>query len=363
MATVSEITSGSQNSRSVDGGGLADSSTRVFRVLLGTPGESFDIQGACGVSVGDAHPVNTGIRCWSFDSRYENDSRLSLVCTFNYKSMADAAPGGGGPLSQAPDVRPANWSTSVSTYESPAWSWRKVEKEGSVWKAATDRSPAVNTAKDLYDGIANLEPVLTISVEQFSTASPLVYRDAVGCVNKKELIVGGQRMAIGTVMLRSISSQPDVQPWGKNIYRGWKSTYEFLYKKNPARIYNGTAEETVNIGWDIAVPQTGFNCKTFNPAAAGATQDPWGQPLKHSNGKVVLPLALFDNVAAGEKVRAMVKVFSYSDGGASQTPSSQPIALNDDGTPRKDTATPPVLVYRYRIYDEYDFTTMQIRLT
>jgi hypothetical protein len=37
--------------------------------------------------------------------------------------------------------------------------------------------------------------------------------------------------------------------------------------------------------------------------------------------------------------------------------------LNDDGTPRADTADPKVLVYRYRVYKEYDFNTLGLRLT
>jgi hypothetical protein len=50
------------------------------------------------------------------------------------------------------------------------------------------------------------------------------------------------------------------------------------------------------------------------------------------------------------------------EGGITQLPSAQPIALNDDGTPRLSTASPPVLVYRYVIYDELDFDILGVRL-
>jgi hypothetical protein len=371
MPLVSELVTGSSTSRTFDEGGMADSNTRVFRVLLTEPSEGFDIQEVCGVSIGDAHPSNPPSRCYAYESRAEGDSRLSVLCTFNYRAIPSAAAsgdaggvvagGGSDPLSISPNIRPANWTTSVATYEVPVSSWKKVTKAAKGWVAGA-RSPAVNPAKDLYDGISRLCPLVTISVEQFYTYPALRFENAAGCINSKDLIVGGVKMPPGTVLLRSISSQPDVVPWGRDIYRGWKVSFEFLYKHNPVDIWTGTASESVNIGWDVAIPQSGFNCKAFNPAAAGATQDPWGQPLKHTNYKVADPLALFEKVSPGDKVRAMVKVFSYTDGGASQTPSAQPIALNDDGTPRKDTADPPVLVYRYRVYEEYDFTTLDIRL-
>jgi hypothetical protein len=59
----------------------------------------------------------------------------------------------------------------------------------------------------------------------------------------------------------------------------------------------------------------------------------------------------------------MVKVFEHESGGASQTPSAQPIPLNDDGTPRIYNADPKVLVYRYRVYREANFNTLNLRLT
>jgi hypothetical protein len=71
-------------------------------------------------------------------------------------------------------------------------------------------------------------------------------------------------------------------------------------------------------------------------------------------------MALPETVAVDDRVRAMVRVFSYDDGGASQLPAAQPIALNDDGTPRKGDP----LVKRYCPYEKINFSqTLQLRLT
>ena len=55
----------------------------------------------------------------------------------------------------------------------------------------------------------------------------------------------------------------------------------------------------------------------------------------------------------------MVKVFSYQNGGASQTPSAQPVALTADGYPK----TPGTVdVYRRGQHEQFDFTTLGLRL-
>jgi hypothetical protein len=76
------------------------------------------------------------------------------------------------------------------------------------------------------------------------------------------------------------------------------------------------------------------------------------------DGKVKTPLALPPNVAAGDKVRGMIKVMEYQEGGASISPCGLPIPLNDDGRPRKHTADPAVLVKQYCVTDEADFQTI-----
>lgn len=366
---VSEIASGAQFTRSSNEGTVADSQTRVFKIVLKEPGEYVDFQKECGIYVGDPHPSNAGIFCQSFEGRFDGESRMVLLATFNYASKASASGSGGGDGGGggggSPDIRPANWTTSVATYESPVRTWRKV-----VADAPLDAAPAENPAGDMYDGIVKLEPIVTVSITQRQSLDPLANIDAVGCINSAPLTCGTKTMPNASVMLRSIQSSPIVEAWGNTIFRGWSATYEFLYKRNPAYIYNGESLVERDIGWDIAVPQTGFNVKAFEPPG-GNTRDAFGQPLKHGGdgdppefrGRIVEPLALPPGIDPGDKVRGMIRVFSYENGGASQVPCAQPIALNDDGTPRSADADPKVLVYRYRVYKEFDFNTLGLRLT
>lgn len=364
---ISEIASGAQFTRSSNEGAVADSQTRVFRIVLSAPGEYVDFQNACGIYIGDPHPSNQGIFCQSFEGRFDGESRMVLLATFNYATKASAASSGGGDSGgggNAPDIRPANWTTSVATYESPVRTWKKV-----VNGVAGTASPAENPAGDMYDGIVKLEPIVTISITQPQSTDPLSNVAAVGCINSSPLKCGTQTFPKATVMLRSIQSSPVVEAYGNKIFRGWSATYEFLYKRNPAYIYGpggdafGGAPQLaeVDIGWDIAVPQTGFNVLAF-ALPGGGNSDAYGMPLKHEKGKIKIPVALPDSIAANEKVRAMIRVFEYENGGASQIPSAQPIPLNDDGTPRVSNAEPKILVYRYRVYNEFDFNKLGLRL-
>lgn len=363
--TISEISSGAQFSRSLQEGSTADTQVRVFRVLLSYAGEVIDVQSACNIYTGSQHPYNTNIYCTSFDARFDGDSRMVLICTFNYAPKA--GPGLPDPQSKPPDVRPANWSTSMATYESPVRTWLKVDDSGNP---ASTPNPfggpdevagpvaATNPVGDMYDGITKLESIITISVEQYEATDPFRNNAAVGCINNADVVFGDfLTCKRATLLLRSIQTSPVVESWGNLYFRGWKATYDFLYKKNPSL----TGGVEVDYGWDIAVPQTGFNVKAFAPGTANT--DTFSQPLKHKDGKISTPESLPTNIEVGDKVRAMVKVFDYENEGASQTPSAQPIALNDDGSGRSQTADPRVLVYRYRVYREFDFSTLNLRLT
>lgn len=359
MASVVEIADGNGFSRSVDGGALADTATRSWRVVRGSPSETFNPDQVVGVFVGDSHPSSAGLICTSVEGRFEGSSRMVALVTATYRTRATSnleEPAGGSAAS--PDQRPPNWSTSTSTYESPIWYWRKV-----VSGTAGEWLPAANEVGDMVDGVSRLQPIITLSVEQFQAADPLIHAAVVGTINSQPLKVGAYTFPIATVLLRGIQASATVEAFGGGAWRGWKCAFEFSCKANPALIHSDAGVGTVEqIGWDIAVPHTGFNVKAFNPQAPGADDDPYGQPLKHSNYKIVAPLELPETYSAGDKVRAMVKVFSYEGGGASQTPSAQPIPLNINGRPRKESATPKVLVRRYRVYDEYDFNNLGLRL-
>lgn len=343
---VSEISSGGQFSRSSEEGRLADSQTRVFKVLLNA-GEAVDIQESCEVFIGDQHPQNQNIYCTSFSSQFDGESRTVLICTFQYASTPSAAGGDGGedPKSYSPDIRPANWTTSTSLVEVPASEWYVVSDAG---VAADSKTPAKNSADDMYDGISYLTAMVNISVDQLEATDPTRHIAFCGKVNSVNLSLGSLVMEPRTLMFRGVSCKPTVESYGKFIFRGWVATYEFAYRSDT---------------WDMRVPQSGMNVKCVNPVGAGGNQDIYGQPLKHTNqGKIKTdPITeLAETLFAGDRARAMVRVHSYDNGGASQLPSAQPIALNDDGTPRKGDPQ----VKRYCPYEQIDLAqTLQLRLT
>lgn len=352
---VSEVVTGSQFTRSMQDGSVADSQVRVFKIILSQPNEVIDPQTHCDIRVGDQHPINTNIICKSFDVRFDGDSRLVMIVTFNYESSAHASQVDQN--NQPPELRAANWTTSTSLIETPVYRWRKRNVVG--WAAD---EPAVNPAGDIYDAVTQLTSIVNVSIEQFSVLDPTRFNLYGGYINDNVMTLGTLTMEPHTVMFRGVTSQPHVESWGGEIRRGWKSTYEFAFKRNRTRIMLGAAEGEVDLGWDIAVPQSGFNVNAFAPPG-GADDDVYAQPLKHSAGRIVPVLALPVGVTPGEKVRAMVRVFEYEDGGVSQAPSASPIPLNDNGRPRINTANPKVLVYGYQVQPSINLTqTLQLRL-
>jgi hypothetical protein len=368
-----ETTSGNQVSRSASEGNLADAATRTFRIVLNQPGETFDIQQECNVRIGDVHPNFATVFCNSVEGQFDGDSRMVYVATFRYQSTASQSnsQNNNDPKNQPPNIRPADWSVSASLIEVPVYTWQRVEPSATFFGGINPiGAPGVpvNAAGDRFDAIARYEPLITISVQHFEATDPTTNCRQVGSINQTQFQIGSLACPAHTIMLRGISSQPVVESWGDLLFRGWNATYEFAYRKNLTKgLWNGFGNPTVDadLGWDIAVPETGFNVLAFVPAGALPEQDVFGQPLKHDTGRIADPLQLPDNVAVGDRMRAMVKVMEYEDGGASQLPSAQPIALNDDGTPRKsfgpNAADPPVIIKRYQIYDEYEFRNFALR--
>ena len=363
---VTEISQGNQFSRSANEGQLADSATRTFRVLLNSPSEVFDIQATCGVFVGDPHPTNTNIYCASFDAKYEGDTRMVLVATFNYQSAATASDsggggGGGGSKTISPEIRPANWSISTELTEVPVRRWA-LRLGVAGWGSFTSTR---NPAGDLYEGLTKLQPMTTIKVTQFvlgGAEDPTRNTVFVGTINSKAIGLGFLNIEPHTMMLRSISATPAIESFGRLVKRGWTAEYTFLIRNEYVDVTfltsgEAAATEVVNVGWDAAIIVEGRNAKAFNPAGAAAWQDPYGQPLKPGpDGAPLDPnnLALPDGVAAGSKQRAHVAVTGFSERGMSQSPAGEPIALNLDGTPRKVTDARPPIVRAYQIYEAVD---------
>lgn len=356
----SEIATGYQVSRSSNEGVLADTQTRSFRVMLNSPAEEFDIQEYCGVYIGDPHPFNTNVFCNSLDTRFDGDSRMVLICTFQYASQAsqgNSSGGGGDGNSQSPDVRLANWTIGSALYEIPIWNWRERTGQNS-WGPG---KRAANGANDMYDGVSALDALVTISISQFEMTDPGRHARHVGAINENEITLGSLVMQPHTVMLRGIGSQPKVESWGPRFWSGWTCTYEFAYKENLFDISVGADEDNniipVALGWDIAVPQTGFSVRAFDPPGR-AIDDPFGQPLQQGENNQVKfngdnPIRE-PKLAVDARCRAMVKI--TTDGGVSQLPSAQPIAINDNGRPRADNLPP--IVRGYQVHREINFGTV-----
>jgi hypothetical protein len=347
-------------------------------VLLNSPSEVFDIQATCGVFVGDPHPTNFNIYCASFDAKYEGDSRMVLVATFNYQSAATATDSGGGgggsPGSKtiSPDIRPANWSVSTELTEVPLRMWR-LRTGPSEWSESS--STPRNPVGDMYEGLTRLQPLTTIKVTQFvlgGVGDPTIHAYFVGEINDDTIVFGNLVAEPHTLMLRAINATPTVESYGRLVFRGWRTEYTFLLRNEFMSInFDLTGEAisstTVNIGWDAAIIVEGRNVTAFNPVGADAWQDPYGQPLKAApDGAPLDPnnLALPNGVAVGSRQRAHVAVTGFSDRGMSQSPSGEPIALNLDGTPRKISGSRRPIIRAYQIYDSIEMiSTLRLRLT
>lgn len=361
---VSEITSGSQYTKSQGDrqGQSQDSATRVFRVVLSAPGEVIDPQLACGVSIGSSHPNYSSLVCNSADIRFDGESRMAVLCTFQYQGVNSEVN-----EDQPPGTEKANWTLSSSLIESPAFTWAERYRDYR-WQALGGQlgfAPAENAVGDIYDGVTRLVPIINITITQTQIGpSPLYSLKYVGHVNSDEIKIESLTMKPHTVMFRGLQAQPLVKTWRGSEYRGWECAYEFSYKPNEQKFYardagdDQFAEVTEDLGWDIIVPQSGFNVKAFTPAQALAEDDQFGQPLLHTQGTIDLDNGiglLPDGVQPNDKVRAMVVVHSYDNGGVSQAPSASPVPLNFSGRPRKNTANPKVLVMPYAIQQHMPF--------
>ena len=364
---VSELASGASGQLSLNAttgrkGGLR--MARVFRVLTEQPADIYtiDLQAECGVTVGDPYPGIPAAVCDSLDFKADGDSRLCWMVTANYNTSDIALESGSqnsqepDPRSQSPEVRLANWHASTTTIEVPSWYWQPVDAAGNVGAAV----PARNPVNDMYDGITILQPVVNITVEQYATGDPLVFSSAVGKVNSNQGKIGSLNLFPRSVLLRNVSFKPHTEQVGKRTWRGWKCEFEFAYKPN----YNNYLG--IMLGWDIAIPITGFNCRNnrlnANDVENGALAlellngDDFGV-IKGWPGNAALCPGL-----VGAVVRANVLIAPNIPGvKASQRPCAQPIPLNLDGTPRKNSLPP--LLQRAQVYDSFDMSTLGLRLT
>lgn len=369
-----ELAQGQAFSRTSEEDGVRDTFTRVFRVVLLAPNEIYDPQDYCGVYIGTRHPFNTNLVCFSFDAKFEGDSRMVSIVTFNYKTFASTASSGNrdDPKTITPEIRPANWTTDTSLMEIPAPTWCQMQldqgsAETAVAAAGAKWGVPVNPVGDRYEGITKLVPITTIRVEQYERQDPLRWSAYAGYINNRRMTIGIHTLGVHTVMFRSVSCKPHVETFQKLTFRGWIATYEFCYRPNTIVVQDpdgGAALTRFDAGWDRIQIVEGYNVKNVAGAVARADVDVYGLALTHAGYKLQFPLTIV-NEAVGKKTKAMLGIPSYDDaGGMVQRPASSPVALNLDGTPRNivDGTLKPY-IQRYQVQNDMDFVgVMNLRL-
>lgn len=344
MPKVSQVTTGFRIENTAGEGGVTTTRQKSFRIIRDRPDERIEPENACKIQIGSRDAENPALRCSSWTLEPEGDSRMVWIATFTYTwqphvfdseqdngspFVPPAAPPqldangvetsfpppseGGSAGSRAPDIRPANWYIQSSLVDAPVYSWESI-----TGPFAGQKTAPINPAGDLYEGVVKLEPVVSIHVQQFMWPDPTMNAMHVGKVNKETWTLGQMVMPPRSVMLRAMNTQPHVEPFAGNIYRGWMATYEFMYRRN----YVG---DPVNAecGWDWTQPQTGFN-----------------------------EIAAF----GGQKLPILINVEGQ------QVAPSQPVPLSNNGAYRTPGQSPEVIVTRHRIYEELDFDLLNIRL-
>ena len=349
---ATELAQGQAFSRTSEDDGLHDTAQRVFKVILVSPAEVFDPQAYTGVYIGTVHPYNSNLICFSFDAKFDGDSRMVSIVTFNYKSFASTASSSGRPDPKTiqPEVRPSNWSADTSLMDIPAPTWNEFGT--GKWVVP------VNPVGDRYEGVRKMVPVTTVRVDQYEGSDPLRHMDHVGKINSKTVTIGSHDFALHTLMLRGISSRAHVETFQGSTFRGWIASYELVHKANIVFVSDpdgGAGDPTrIVLGWDHLQVVEGINVKNLVGALDRPDVDPFGLALTHNGQKVQFPLTLASGTE-NKKVRAMLAIPSYDDrGGWVQRPVSSPIALNLDGTPRDLLGGLNPLVVRYQVQESGD---------
>lgn len=345
---VTELAQANTFSLTAESGRGAYSATRAWKLILLSPDESYDVEAATGVSIGSPYRNDLPIPCVSLEARADGDSRLVRIITATYRATPGIDPNV-DPKTVEPTLRPALYSMSTSLQEITAWGGRPVVNGVSqAWK------PSVNPVGDLYDGVVRLEPVVNIQIEQYSVLDQSVQMGYTGYVNSDTFTFSGLTVGFHCCMLQGVTSNPVVEQFGQATFRGFKVQFQFGVRRHDTITRDGYGP----IGWDLAVPQTGFNI--INDGETLAAVDRNALNLEHEDGKVRVGVngnPLLAIGTRGDRMRAMVTV-AAGGGGYLQRPASQPVALNDDGTPRNtQTQSPKVLINRVCLQPEMAFGT------
>jgi hypothetical protein len=335
------------------GGGLEF--TRTWRVLLANASDTWDAITEIGVGIGDVHPQSNFAVCTSIETKPDGDSRLAWLVTATYSPTANSALENGSNDSDEPDegakspeLRYANWSTSTSTYETPSWWWipRWGDDDG-------QEKPAHTPAGEMVDGLTIVQPIVNITIEQFIIGDPTLYSQYVGMVNSNTRKIGSLEIFERSLLFRGVSFKAHAEQFGKRKWRGWLGTFEFSYK------YNWNNAIKAKLGWDIGLPLSGNKIK--NTGLGRADVDKQALHLELTAAGAVKGWPNPTLVDAGQIKHANIMIPDLG-GTVTQRPSAMPVPLNEDGTPRSPTASPPVLVKRYQMYKAFDMTVLNLRL-
>lgn len=348
---VTQLAQGNAYGQTAEENSGAFTASRSWKVILNSPGEVWDVNQAVGVNIGDPYQPTNRIPCVSIEARADGESRLVRIVTATYRATLGGSPGGGGedPKTQEPTVRPALYSMSTSLTEIAAWGGRPV-----VGGQSQGWIPAINPAGDLVDSVTRLEPVVNINIDQYSASDMSNIMGYSGYVNSQAFTFSGLTIGTHCCMLQGISSTPVVEQFGDTTFRGFKVTFQFAVRAH----YTITRDGPQAIGWDVASPQTGFTIINDGLDRADVDQQALCLAVDDSNKVIMLadnrtPAALAKGTQ-GKRMRAMVSLAVNE--GFTQRPASQPVALNDDGTPRNVlTQTPKVYINRICLQPEMAF--------
>lgn len=351
MAQAVQLSQGNEFARSSESGATVDSATRVFKVLLSSPGEAWDIPSTIGVNIGDEYSTTNPIPCVSFEARADGESRLVRIVTARYRATPGfASDGVSDPKSESPAQRPALWSMSTSLQEIATFGGRVVTGSG-INATSAGWTPATNPVGDLVDGVTRLEPVVTINIDQYSTSDGSGLMAFVGYVNSLPFTFSSLQIATHCCMLQGVGSTPVVEQFRTGMFRGFKISFQFGVRAH----WTLTRFGVQPIGWDIAVPQAGVNIINSGLGVSGVDQD--ALSLEHEYGRIKEnPQRALAAGTSGRKMRASVAI-AAGDGYSLQRPATLPVPLNDNGTPRSRTADPPVLINRICTQPEREFGT------
>lgn len=331
MATYVELAQGNSYSRSSEGGASVDTAKRTFKVMRDTITETIDIPALIGIDVGDAYSSGNQVPCVGWESRPDGDSRMVLIVTFRYRSTPGGVDGSGGggtgsdPKLSAPDVRPALYQMTSSLQEVPAPDGRVYESGGWV-------GPTVfrNSAGDMLEGLTRLEPVVDLSITQYSYTDQSGTLAYTGYINSDVFTFSGHSVPIHTCMFRGLN----VTPYVESGFRGFQLEFQFSFRINWCQsvTYGDSA-----LGWDQPIVDAGYNIINTGLNSGSVEQEHLNYTLD-TQGNIASPRTL----KGGGKMRAQVPA-SGVDGGERQINCANPVLLNANGSPRARNLAPRVI--------------------